>query len=170
MSASRTVRAFAAALVAVVALLVPAAVASAAGTYPDTPTLTIDKTVTAPCETVILTGTGFLPNHLVTITVNGKVVGTTTTDANGNFTFPYPVPCDAVAGQLVFHANDGTNDLEVDATVIVASTSTTTTGSLPRTGSSDTTLRLAQLSVLLIAAGGILVLATRRRTRRDDAS
>ncbi len=165
---TRLVRLLAVTLVAALAVLLPATVAGAAGEYPDTPTLVIDQTVVPPCTTLTLTGAGFLPNTLVTITANGKVVGTVMSDANGNFTFPYPVPCDAVAGQIVFHANDGTNDLEVDATVVVQTA--TTTGTLPRTGSSDTTLRLVQGSVLLITMGGILVLATRRRSRRDQAA
>jgi len=163
---ARSLRMLAITLVAVVACLIPASVAGAAGLYPDTPTLVIDQPVVPPCTTLMLTGTGFLPNTLVTITANGKVVGTVTTDANGGFTFPYPVPCDAVAGQIVFHATDGTNDLEVDAQVVVQTS--TTTGTLPKTGSSDTTLRLVQGSVLLITMGGLLVLATRRRTRRDQ--
>jgi len=165
---ARFLRMLAITLVAVVACLIPASVAGAAGGYPDTPTLVIDQTVVPPCTTLMLTGTGFLPNTLVTISANGKVVGTVMSDAKGSFTFPYPVPCDAVAGQIIFHATDGTNDLEVDAQVIVQTS--TTTGTLPRTGSSDTTLRLVQGSVLLITMGGLLVLATRRRTRRDQLS
>ena len=168
MRSPRLFRLLAVATVIVIASMVPASMASAAGEYPDTPVLTIDQHQVPPCTTLILTGGGFLPNTLVTITANGKVVGTVMTDSQGNFTFPYPVPCDAQAGQIVFHANDGTNDLEVDATVVVQTA--TTTGTLPRTGSSDTTLRLVQLSVLLITMGGILVLATRRRNRGDQAA
>jgi len=158
MRSPRLFRLLAVATVIVIASMVPASMASAAGEYPDTPVLTIDQHQVPPCTTLILTGGGFLPNTLVTITANGKVVGTVMTDGQGNFTFPYPVPCDAQAGQIVFHANDGTNDLEVDATVVVQTA--TTTGTLPRTGSSDTLLLLT-IAGLLILAGGCFVVASK---------
>lgn len=156
-------------LIAVLALALPST-AAMAQSYPDTPTLTVDQTVVPPCTTVVLTGTGFLPNTLVTITVGGTVIGTVTTDADGNYTFPYTISCSEVDGAvLTFTASDGTNVLSVSVTIEAAAVTTTTAGgTLPKTGASDTTALLVRVSVVLVAMGGILVLATRRRRGHAD--
>jgi hypothetical protein len=165
MRASRSVRVATALLIALLAVALPAAGAGAQS-YPDTPTLTVDQPVVPPCTTVILTGTGFLPDTLVTITVDGTVIGTVMTDENGNYTFPYTVSCSEVDGAvLTFTGDDGTNILSVNVTIEAGAVTTTTAGTLPRTGSSDTTTLLIRLSVVLVAVGGILVLATSRRRR-----
>jgi len=154
---------------------------ASAQTYPSVPTLTVDQPIVDPCTTVILTGTGYLPNAPVTITVNGQVVGTVTTDGSGNFTFPYPVPCSAAAGQLQFTAADRINSLNTTVTVRARSISSVSngansatqsasaastgsgSGSLPVSGSN--TDNFVRIAVLLIALGGILLLALRRRDR-----
>jgi len=170
MRANRSVRVALATLVALMALVVPATAATAQS-YPSTPTLTVDQTVVPPCTTVTLTGTGFLPDTVVTITVGGTVVGTVTTDDQGNYTFTYTVSCSEVDGAvLTFTASDGTNVLSVAVTIEAAAvTSTTAAGTLPRTGASDTTMLLIRVSIVLVAVGGILVLATSRR-KRNHAS
>ncbi|MGZ4730281.1 MAG: hypothetical protein ACXWB2_21410 [Acidimicrobiales bacterium] len=175
MRANRSLRVAAALLIALLAVALPATAASAQS-YPDTPTLTVDRPVVPPCTTVVLTGTGFLPDTLVTITVDGKVIGTVMTDDQGNYTFTYTVPCSEVDGAvLTFTGNDGTNILSVSVTIEAAAVSTTSTtastsstGTLPRTGASDTTMLLIRVSVVLVAVGAILVLATNRR-KRDHA-
>ena len=183
MRANRSLRTAAALLIAALALaLALPAGAAFAQTYPNTPTLTVDQPVVPPCTTVVLTGTGFLPNAVVTISVDGKVIGTVTTDDQGNYSFPYTVSCSEVDGAvLTFTGDDGTNILSVSVTIEAAvvtttaggspttSGSSTTSGVLPRTGASDTTMLLIRISVVLVAVGGILVLATSRR-KRSDAS
>ena len=153
------------------ALALPAG-AAFAQSYPSTPTLTVDQTVVPPCTTVVLTGTGFLPDAVVTITVDGTVVGTVTTDDQGNYTFPYTVSCSAVDGAvLTFTGDDGTNILSVSVRIEAAAVTTTTaSGSLPKTGASDTTMLLVRVSVVLVAVGGILVLAANRRKRSNASS
>jgi hypothetical protein len=157
MRANRSVRVALATLVALMALVVPATAATAQS-YPSTPTLTVDQTVVPPCTTV-------------TLTVGGTVVGTVTTDDQGNYTFTYTVSCSEVDGAvLTFTASDGTNVLSVAVTIEAAAvTSTTAAGTLPRTGASDTTMLLIRVSIVLVAVGGILVLATSRR-KRNHAS
>ncbi len=171
MRANRPLRAAAALLIAVLALALPAG-AAFAQSYPSTPTLTVDQPVVPPCTTVVLTGTGFLPNTVVTISVDGKVIGTVTTDDQGNYTFPYTISCSEVDGAvLTFTGNDGTTILSVSVRIEAAAVTTTTaTGSLPKTGASDTTMLLIRVSVVLVAIGGILVLATSRRRRSDVPS
>jgi len=164
MRANRSLRAAAALLIAILALALPAGVAFAQS-YPSTPTLTVDQPVVPPCTKIVLTGTGFLPNTVVTITVDGTVVGTVTTDDQGSYTFPYTVSCSEVDGAvLTFTGNDGTNILSVSVRIeAAAATPTTAAGNLPKTGASDTTMLLVRVSVVLVAVGGILVLATSRR-------
>ena len=165
MRANRPLRATAALLIALLAVALPAT-AAVAQSYPSTPTLTVDQPVVAPCTTIVLTGTGFLPDTLVTITVDGKVIGTVMTDGQGNYTFTYTVSCSEVDGAvLTFTGNDGTNVLSVSVTVEAAAVTTTTAGTLPKTGASDTTMLLVRVSVVLVAVGGILVLAASRRKR-----
>jgi hypothetical protein len=180
MRATRSLRAAAALLIALLALALPTT-AAMAQSYPDTPTLTVDQPVVPPCTRVVLTGTGFLPDTLVTITVDGTVVGTVMTDDQGNYTFPYTVSCSAVDGAvLTFTGDDGTNVLSVSVTIEAAVVTTTTgggggggatststaSGTLPRTGTSSTTMLLVRVSVVLVTVGAILVLAANRR-RRD---
>lgn len=163
-------------LVVATAGIIGAAAPSHAQTYPSVPTLTVDKATVTPCEKANLTGTGFLPNTTVTISADGTVIGTVMTDSSGNFTFPYMVSCTAVSGQITFTATDGVNTLS--ATVTVSSSATSggsgTTGagtSGTSAGSTSGTLTttgayvepLIRAAVLLIAAGGLLLLALRRR-------
>jgi hypothetical protein len=146
--------------VLIVALLMMFGVLAASGSaadaqsYPGAATLTVSDSNPVCGQTVKVVGTGFLPNALVTVTIAGKVVGTAQTDAQGNFTFPYTLPDPCVNGAEIIRATDGTNTLLVTVTVSSATRTTTATGNLPRTGSSDTSMRLAQ--------GGVL-LATRKR-------
>ena len=135
--------------------------------YPSNATLTVNDPNPVCGQTVNVTGTGFLPNTLVTITIAGQVVGTVMSDANGNFTFPYTLPVPCVDGEQTIRATDGTNTLLVNINVS-STTQTTVSGTLPRTGSSDTSLHLVQVGLLLVGVGGILLVATRKR-RREDA-
>jgi LPXTG-motif cell wall-anchored protein len=157
-------RAMAAFALALLALLVPSTAAFAQYNVP--PTLTVSQTAIAPCGTATLVGTNFLPNHEVTITANGIVIGTVTTDAAGSFSFPYTIPCDAVSGNIEFRATDGVNTLSVN--VMVTGTTVPTPGALPKTGAGSTTQTLIRIGVLLIAAGGMVVIATRRRSARSQ--
>ena len=163
-------RATAAFALALIALLVPSTAAFAqAQTTPTNPavaTLTVNKTTTEPCKQIVIQGRDFLPNHEVIITANGVVIGTVMSNASGNFTFPYKVPCSAVAGTIEFKASDGTNVLTVDVEVLSATATQDPTGTLPQTGS-NTTETLIRIGVLLIAAGGMVIIATRRRSSRS---
>jgi LPXTG-motif cell wall-anchored protein len=153
-------------------VLVAGAVGAGAVEYPSDATLTVNDPTPACGQTVQVVGTGFLPDTTVTITIAGEVVGTTMSDADGNFTFPYTLPDPCISGEQLIRATDGTNTLLVSITVSSTTQTTATTpaaGDLPVTGSSDTSLHLAQAGVLLVAAGGILLMATRKR-RRQDAS
>lgn len=163
-----------------------------AQTYPSVATLTIDRPQTTTCGIAVVTGTGFLPNTTVTLTIGGQVIGTAQTDASGNFTFQWTVPSNWPIGPVTIQASDGTNTLTVNTNVTACATTSTTsnnnsginsnnnassgsnagsgstgtTGSLASTGSANTVL-FVRIAVLLLAAGGILLLAVNRRQRRS---
>lgn len=136
--------------------------------YPGGPTLTVDRPSVVCGDTVVITGKDFLPNSEVTLTVGGQVIGTVMTDDQGNFSFPWTVPC-SLSGSVTVTAEDGVNTLSVSITVGAPGPAPTaaptpgTSGTLPRTGS-DSDL-LVRGGLLLVAVGGLLVLATRKRDR-----
>lgn len=151
-------------------LVLFAAAPAQAQDYPGGPTLTVDRPSVVCGDTVVITGKDFLPDTEVTLTVGGQVIGTVMTDGEGNFSFPWTVPC-SLSGSVTITASDGVNTLSVSITVGAPGPSPTTapgptpsgTGTLPRTGS-DSDL-LVRGGLLLVAVGGLLVLATRKRDR-----
>jgi LPXTG-motif cell wall-anchored protein len=172
-------------LLMVLGVFAAAGAAASAQSYPNDATLTVNDPNPVCGQTVQVVGTGFLPNAPVTVSIAGQVVGTATSDADGNFTFPYTLPTPCVDGEQLIRATDGTNTLLV--TISVSSTTQSTanstnssipsnssnssntqtntaaTGTLPRTGSSGTSMHLVQAGILLVATGGILLVATRKR-------
>jgi len=166
-----------------------------AQTYPEVATLTIDRTQVSTCQSATITGVGYLPNSLATLTISCRVIGTVQTDASGTFSFVWAVPSDQAIGPVAIVGTDGTNTLTVNTTVIAGcagtvnpptnngsgstgvgassgsgstgSGSSATGGSLATTGSEYTVL-FVRLAVLLLAAGGILLLVVNRRQRRGE--
>ncbi|MEJ5255106.1 MAG: carboxypeptidase-like regulatory domain-containing protein [Acidimicrobiales bacterium] len=160
--ASRTVRLLLAVCAAGLALLVVAPAAQAQPGYEGGTTLTVSDPSPGCGSSVTLTGTGFKPNAEVTLTEQGGgVVGTATTDASGSFSFVWVIPQPCTAGTVVITASDGTTVMGVSITIGAGSGGTSAPATLPRTGSDSANLLRA--GVLLIAAGGLLVLATRKR-------
>lgn len=116
----------------------------------------LGETITADCV-------GFPANTEVTFALNGRVLGTTTTDANGGcaFTFPSPTDCGtftltATAGDLV-----RTTTFEITGCESGGAAPVRTSGTLPYTGS-DSSLPLAQIGVAVLAAGALLTFGVRR--------
>lgn len=98
--------------------------------------------------------------------LGGTIIGTTTSDANGNWTFPWDTTR-FPPGSYTIAATDGTNTLaiETEVTPPVGPTPTTVPGpvdpSLPQTGGvAQGPLRVG---ALLLAAGGLVLLAVRNR-------
>jgi LPXTG-motif cell wall-anchored protein len=164
---------------AVLGVLVAGAGVSQAQTNPDDPrcqnqgynvvvTVTVDDTVPVAGQTVTITGTGFLPNEVVTIYANGLAVGTVETSDTGSFTSSYTVPADQAVGTQIVIQAVGVCDA-ASLTLVIGQAGGgagggpggTTGGGLPRTGSDVGWL--IRLGVLLVAAGGAVVLYTRKR-------
>lgn len=158
---TKTVRALAAMGVALLALLTFAGTASAQtpGPYSGS-TITTPPTGQVLGETVARC-TGFPPNTQVTFTLDGKSLGTTITDANGDCNFPYQLPAEC-----------GTYTLTATAGAVVRTTTVTVngcpaapvqaSGALPYTGSS-TTVPFAQIGAALLVFGALITLLVRKR-------
>lgn len=161
MRASRTLRLLLAACAAGLALLVVAPAAQAQPGYEGGTTFTVSNPSPGCGSSVTLTGTGFAPNASVTLTEQGRgTIGTVTTDANGNFSFVWTVPQPCTPGTVVITASDGTTVMSVSITIGETGGAPSPV-TLPRTGSDNG--NLIRAGVLLVAAGGLLVLATRKR-------
>lgn len=167
---------FAALLVAVLALAVPA-VPAGAQEYPGGGSITVVPVNPSPGQTITVTATGFEPGSPVTFTLFSAPIdlGTVNADASGvasaSYALPSNFPLGAHTVQAAGTAPDG-SPLTLSTTINVVPAGSTGTspgrsGSLPRTGSDST--NLLRGAALLIAAGGAVVLVTRKRSARANA-
>ena len=144
-------------------------------------TLTAPSTATTG-GTVILSGTGFLPNAPITITidrdgvvvngiytdVSGRLSASVTapsnagiyTDGSGRFSVSVTVPSDP--GNYTISATDGVNT--VSTTVVVSASGGGS--ALPVTGNSSS-LPIAQLGAALLAVGALIVFGVRRSASKN---
>ena len=136
-------------------------------------TIIINNITVLPGGTVIIMGSGFIPNSTVTVTVASDpyVAGTPTADSSGSFTLSFAAPTEV--GSHTITATDGTNTLAIPFEVSAAGAATTGTpavtpgGTLPYTGS-DSSLPLAQGGAMLVAAGAVTVFMVRKRQQHND--
>lgn len=158
-------------LLAVVAVSAPA---QAQTPYPTTPTLTTDSPSAPAGSTVDLIGAGWPAGATVTLSYSGGTIGTVVAGADGAFSFPWNT-AGVAAGTYVVTATDGTSTVNTEITLTAAAdvvtpatvtpAQTAGTGTLPRTGSEASDV--LRIGALLVAAGAILVLATRRRSAAE---
>jgi hypothetical protein len=78
------------------------------------PTLTISNTIGKPGSFFEITGKNYPANATATITINGRTLGTVTTDATGNFKFELSTP---ITGGQVEGAYFVTVTVNPDATI-----------------------------------------------------
>jgi LPXTG-motif cell wall-anchored protein len=113
---------------------------------------------------------GFAPGSEVTFTFNSDpvVLGTATAGDDGVASVQSTWPANAADGthEVVATGTDGDGAFEVRAST-VCGVSSTSGGALPRTGSDSAPL--LQIAIALVAAGGILVLAARKRMASVNA-
>jgi LPXTG-motif cell wall-anchored protein len=137
------------------------AVASAqAEDYP--PVTTVPGTLTVPGTVVVggevaVSGDSCGPNQTVTISFNGTVVATATTDATGHFTASFEVPAGTTPGVYTVTATNSTCVLSASIQVDPASAT-----NLAFTGSSGS-IPTAWVGAGLVALGAALVFVARRR-------
>ena len=132
--------------------------------------ITIDKPSVDPGATVTVSGEGCAAGVAVTILLGETQVATATTGTDGTFSASFEVPADTAAGTYTVDAVDCTVDvLSTTLTVNGAAAATTATtaaaaqaSTRPVTGS-GTTETLLRVGLVLLACGGLLVFAARRR-------
>jgi len=167
---SRTLRLMMAMAFSVVSLVALAPVARADDSYTGTCSLAVSPLTASAGQTVTITGKGFNAGAEVTFTIDTTppvVLGTATADSSGVATLAWVVPADMATGtHTISAAGDGCSDpakVSGEVTLVLADTQTNTSaGTLPRTGGDYT--NLLRLGILLVAAGGLVVLATRKRS------
>jgi LPXTG-motif cell wall-anchored protein len=115
------------------------------------------------------TASGFQPGAQVTFTFNSDpvVLGTATAGDDGVASIQSTWPANAADGTHTVTASgaDGDGVFEIGASTVCGVS--TSGGALPRTGSDSAPL--LQIAIALVAAGGILVLAARKRMASVNA-
>jgi hypothetical protein len=113
-----------------------------------------------------VTGSNFVPNEGITLTLYSTPVtlATTTATATGTFSVTVTIPSDTVPGAHTIVATGSTGDSATTA-ITVASTVpvAVTTPTLPFTGADIAAL--ASVGAIALALGGMLILTGRRRRR-----
>lgn len=132
---------------------------------PGTPGLVLTPSTTTPGATVDAIGFGCPKGATVVLSIDGTTVGTTKarTDDRGSFDGTFPAP--QTAGTYTVTATCGSTIVSSILTVLATPTTPPTTvviAQLPITGS-NSTLFLVRVGLLLIGAGGLAVLAVRRK-------
>lgn len=154
-------------LAGVVLTLLSLAGTASAQQYPtQTGNLQTDKTAVRPGEPITVTGGGFAGNSTVTINFDTQVLGTTVARPDGNFSTTVTIPANAAPGRhtlaAVGTAPNGTSRRLTSTVEVLGVAAQRDGGLLPRTGN-GLTPPLAASAVLLIGAGSVAVVATRRR-------
>ena len=163
------------ALVAATTLVAIGPSAGAASPYPGNGcAVTMTKVTALPGDQLTVTATGYPAGAEVTFTLHSTpvVLGTVAADASGNATLVFTLPPGTTPGLHQITANGvplGLCDPDVSANLMVdaASVTSTTTGAgtLPRTGTNSA--ELVQVALVLIAVGGLITLATRKRRQQS---
>jgi len=112
---------------------------------------------------VTISGASCGANLPVTISFNGVVVTTTTTDASGNFSATFTVPANTPPGVYSVSATSSVCVLGAQVTVSAAGGN-----ALAFTGSSGTSTAI-YVGLGLLVVGGVLVVAVRRRRGAPQA-
>jgi LPXTG-motif cell wall-anchored protein len=127
-------------------------------------------TTIVPGKTVVLKGTGFLPNSTVTAIIYSapQQLATFVTDGTGSFEYTVTIPEGLEAGQhsLVVTGvgtNGAVRNLRVDVTVAASGTTVVTAAKLAATGADVTGPMIGGLAALA-AGAGLIVTSRRRRT------
>ncbi len=152
------------------ALAATAMLATSAGAQyvPGQPGIIVTPSCSAVGGNITVEGSGVPASSVVTISVNGITLGTVTANPDGDFlTSALALPTSLTSGQYTLHATTGAIDLTATLDVatgpcaVAAATAAQGGGTLPVTGTNSGEWVKAGLS--LVAIGGLLVLATRRR-------
>ncbi|MCX7620335.1 MAG: LPXTG cell wall anchor domain-containing protein [Acidimicrobiales bacterium] len=126
---------------------------------PGQPGFIITPSSTTAGSPVTIAGQGCPPGSTVVFTIDGNQIGSlpVSMDSDGTFSGTIVIPANLAPGDYVVVGTCGN--------VVMSNTLTILSTELPRTGS-DRSLPLAKSGLVLIAIGGLLVLAVRGRRSR----
>jgi len=119
----------------------------------------------APGGTVHFTGGGFASSSTVTIELHSTpvVLGTTTTDDDGDFSYDSVIPTDTPTGShelLAMGVDQNGNQLTDELAITVTTSGTAASGTLPLTGTNS--VQYLGLGLALVALGSAAVWGSRR--------
>lgn len=125
--------------------------------YPIVPGASVSDSTVSSGDSVTVTATCDVPaGTTVTFSLDGRPIGTGTTDADGTASAVV-----TISGSPGTHTiTNSCNDAVISITIAGAA------GALPRTGS-DNSLPLAKMAIVLITAGGLLIVAARSRSKKS---
>lgn len=164
-------------LLAMAALLVvvgaPVAPAAFAQYVPGQPGFIIDPTTIPVGGTFGITGQGCPPGSQVVFSINGTTIGTAqaSNDSTGSFATSITLPTSFGPGTYTVVGRCGDVVMQNQLTVTGAAASgarASTSGTLPSTGIDA--LPFVRGALVLVALGGLLVLAGTRKRQRESAS
>jgi hypothetical protein len=159
----------------VTSALVVSAWGATAGAYsiPNIPTVSTSQSTVDPCGVISITAAAYQPNEQVTLTLDNTstVLGTATTDANGNLSTTVKIPTGTSDGPHTVVATGTSGDssttaIDVEGSCPAVLTASSTSSTPPASGLAFTGADIALMVTVAAAAlgvGGLLLLATRRR-------
>jgi LPXTG-motif cell wall-anchored protein len=126
---------------------------------------TLSDTTPSPGQTITVSGTGAKAGAHVSASIGGVTIGTGTAAADGSFSFNAVVPSDA-SGTVTVTVDCNADNPNSVVEAITITVGATTTAPLPVTGSSST-LPLTKLAVVLLSAGALMLVVSRRRSTKS---
>lgn len=160
------------AVLAVVAIGLAAGPAAAQQYPPEERTISASDTTPCPGGATTITGTGFEPGTVVTLTLDDTTsLGTPTAGEDGTISIEVVIPTTTATGTHTIKATGTGIDAAITATinVVACEEAPTTTvaagGDLPRTGS-NSTMTMVRTGLALAAIGGVLLAVAAKRRRR----
>jgi LPXTG-motif cell wall-anchored protein len=163
--------------------LLIATAAPAAGQYAGPASLAADDSTVVVSQLLSVTGTGFQANETVGISFTGEVRETATVGIDGEFTADFRIPAGTPGGEQEIVATSESASASTVVTVMVEDAESDgddgdasgaggsdddDEGALAFTGSN--TMTLVQVGAGLLAAGGLVLLITRKRQRNPTTA
>jgi len=151
-----------AALIAVLGMLVAAvAFSGPASAYPPGTAASLSLSASVACTSVGVNGTGFAPGS-VGLSLDGQSVGSATAGSNGNFSTTVTLAAAGTDGADTIAATEGTVTAIANITISCGGGGGGTGGGgLATTGVA--VIGIGALGALLLAGGGVMLMAGKRR-------
>ncbi len=162
-------------LAATLVAAAPAAGAAPTVSYAGGCIIRLSQITAVPNDKLTVTATGYPTGAVVTFTLDPDThpvkLGTVTADSSGTAVLVFSLPPDTKPGVHIVTATgvpagqcSPSVSTNVTVSALVVNTTVAQPGSLPRTGSDSA--ELVQLALILIAIGGLVTLAARKRASR----